>query len=96
VASGVWFSMTRLIVGLFLLLLAHRSPEANMLVGGDLPTVSVYWLLQSLGVQWSIAGAADIKFLIVGLIVWFVIGVVFAAVYLSIAHQRPASSRDPG
>lgn len=88
--SGLWFATIRLILGGLLMLQAHSSPEANLIVSGDLPTLGAYGLLQSLGVEWPIVGAADIKFLLTSLVVWFLVGVIFAAVYLRVKQGRQA------
>jgi len=64
----------RLLFGLFAMLNAYFSPEAHMMAVLDFPTLGVYFLLAENGLPMSIRNAYDLRFLVVGVVVWMILG----------------------
>lgn len=71
---ALWAGGVRVAFGILLVLLVRAAPEADMLVVADLPTMLLYWVLQHFGFDSSIANALEIRFHLIGVAWWLVLG----------------------
>jgi hypothetical protein len=77
--------------GLFIAMQAS-TPEGSMAVLLDLPTLVVYWLLGLVGVHLHIVDTHDLRFFLIGLLVW---GATAAAIgWFMQRSSRRARARD--
>ena len=53
---------------------AHFEPDYHMLPLADIPTLGVYVLATFVGISVEIVNAFDVQFLLVGVVVWTVLG----------------------
>ena len=85
----------RLVFAGALALLSSASGEASILVILDFPTLGVYWLLQQLGITLGIRDAFDVRFFMIGLGTWAVLGYLFGYIATVLLEIRQHDGR-PG
>ena len=88
----VWLALIagflRLLFGLGAMLNAYFSPEAHMMALLDLPTLGVYFFLGENGMTLSVRNAYDLRFLVIGVTVWMIIGALAGLVWFWYATRR--------
>ena len=72
--SALALGLFRLSVGLGLMLYAQHNPEAHMLALLDVPTLLVYLCSTLIGLPAELTDAGDLGFLLVGILVWTLVG----------------------
>lgn len=78
----------RLLVGALVAAVAAFYPESHLLVIADLPTIAIYAALAFSGHELPLSGAFDLRFLVIGMTSWFLLGVL-----LSLASHRVSLKR---
>lgn len=81
----------RVSLGAFLAAITFFSREASVLVVIDLPTLATYWVLQQVGSPHPIVDAFDVRFFIIGVVTWSILGYFFGLV-LGLLLGRPAAT----
>lgn len=71
--AGMAFLCRLLLGGLFIGMQAS-STEGSMAVLLDFPTLLVYWLLGAVGVHMHVIDTHDVRFFVIGLLVWSSLG----------------------
>ena len=81
----------RVSLGALLAAITSLSREASVLVVIDLPTLATYWLLQQVGSRHAIVDAFDVRFFIIGVVTWSILGYFFGMV-LGLLLGRPSAT----
>jgi hypothetical protein len=81
----------RIVIGLLIMGLDRLTHEADMLLFVDLPTLGLYFLLARIGYPHDIVNAYDLRFFVIGAVVWLVVGWFvgwLASRFISRSHTR--------